>query len=287
VDVSAKVFEGVGEWDVEFVVVTEDEVLGRFFISIRRHATSRDEEGFSFRISLVGAIGVEVVRSKPAVSELSTLSTPPQLNIRSLLIVYHTCIDFVSKMTVQYTDPFRPAWQTPWLRMMLQWKGSIFQFLWIEFTVAVSVYALVLTIWYLALRVVQDGDLPPEKEAVFEAFGFVNCRFQAAISLMLGFYTSTIYNRWWKVRDVEGVVVIGRVNDLAVQIAALVQDAPMGDSPAADESTPRNVSEDLLPATNENMNNDVHKSIGSLSGNTLSMGKFHTRTRTMKVCEKS
>lgn len=92
---------------------------------------------------------------------------------------------------VKYTDPFGPAWQMPWLRMMLQWKGSIFQFLWIEFTVAVSIYALVLTVMYLALRNVQD--LQPEKEVHLKFFGFVTGRFQAAISLMLGFYTSTTY----------------------------------------------------------------------------------------------
>ena len=40
---------------------------------------------------------------------------------------------------------------------------------------------------------------------------------------MLGFYTSTLYARWWKIRDIEGVV-IGRINDLAPQIAALVRD---------------------------------------------------------------
>jgi predicted membrane chloride channel (bestrophin family) len=106
--------------------------------------------------------------------------------------------------------------------MMLQWKGSIFQFLWIEFTVAVSVYALVLTVMVFGFeRRARWRPAARKRGGLLKLFGFVTGRFQAAISLMLGFYTSTTYTRWWEVRAVEGVV-IGRVNDLAAQIAALV-----------------------------------------------------------------
>lgn len=148
-------------------------------------------------------------------------------------------------MTVHYTDPFGPPWKVPWLKMMSQWQGSIFQFIWVEFVIAMSLFAIVLSLWYVSLKD-SPADVTPEQEAVFQTLGFVTSRFQAAISLMLGFYTSTLYTRWWKVRDVEGVV-IGRINDLAVQIAALVRDRPMGDTKGDNEGImSRKVSEDSL-----------------------------------------
>jgi len=151
----------------------------------------------------------------------------------------------------------------------MQWEGGVFQFLWMEWITAISLYALVLLVWYMMLKDVNDG-LTPEKEAFFQALGFVTGRFQAALSLMLGFYTSTIYNRWWKVRDIEGVV-IGRINDLAVQIAALVRDQPMGDSKEGGEQMKRIVSNASLAAAktsvlNADESNELDRSIGSLEG---------------------
>lgn len=108
---------------------------------------------------------------------------------------------------------------------MTQWEGSVFQFIWIQYLVAISLYTLVLTAWYVGLRDA-DGELRLNKN-LMEEISLITSRFQAAISLMLGFYTSALFNRWWQVRTLEGVV-IGRINDLSVQIAALVRDKPIG-----------------------------------------------------------
>jgi predicted membrane chloride channel (bestrophin family) len=75
--------------------------------------------------------------------------------------------------------------------------------------------------WFLTLR----RDVKVSEELLSHVFYLrvIIARFQAALSLMLGFYTSTIYGRWWAIRDVEGVV-IGRINDLAPHIAGLIRD---------------------------------------------------------------
>jgi hypothetical protein len=37
-------------------------------------------------------------------------------------------------------------------------------------------------------------------ELLSNALDYVTQRFQAAIGMMLGFYTITLYNRWWSLR---------------------------------------------------------------------------------------
>jgi hypothetical protein len=101
-------------------------------------------------------------------------------------------------------------------------QPSISQTLWIELIFATFACSIFLLIWFLMLR-----DVKVSEELVSHVFNLrvIIARFQAALSLMLGFYTSTIYGRWWAIRDVEGVV-IGRINDLAPQIAGLIRDNP-------------------------------------------------------------
>lgn len=128
-------------------------------------------------------------------------------------------------MTQLYADPFGPVWKFQKFKLFTQWKGSIFQFFWLEWLLATAGIAVVLTIYYLAL-LGKNVDHPlrgPYGMVLATIIDYIDGRFQAAIGLMLGFYTSTLCTRWWNLRDKEGMA-IGRINDIAVQIAAHIRD---------------------------------------------------------------
>lgn len=142
-------------------------------------------------------------------------------------------------MTQLYPDPFGAPWRLPWLRMMLQWKGGILQIFLLEWLCAITVCALVILAVYLAWK-----DNPPDLTvshniySLIEATTFVARRFQAAIALMLGFYSMQNFNRWREVRNVEGNAM-GNINDLALQIAwRLRGERSAADSKARPETSP-------------------------------------------------
>uniref|UniRef100_A0A7S2I0S7 Bestrophin homolog n=1 Tax=Helicotheca tamesis TaxID=374047 RepID=A0A7S2I0S7_9STRA len=149
-------------------------------------------------------------------------------------------------MTKLYTDPFGPPWRLQWLRLLFNWGGSIFQFFWIEWLVATTLCFAYILIWYSMWDGKTFEEISDSTQAFLSAVNYITSRFQAALSLMLGFYTSTHYGRWWKVRDIEGVV-IGRINDLAVQIAGFIRDNPPSNNAPPLEGQAKNASikEDL------------------------------------------
>lgn len=132
-----------------------------------------------------------------------------------------------SKMTQQYVDPFGAPWSFAWIRLLCQWRGGIFQMLWVEWLIAVSVCALALTGVYLGWKDDQDG-LRPSIQSLYEAVTFVARRFQAAIALMLGFYTMQAFNRWREARNIEGDAM-GAINNLALQISGRIRDNVLDD----------------------------------------------------------
>jgi len=113
-------------------------------------------------------------------------------------------------MTVQYNDPFGPPWKLPALRLILQWNGGILQYLGMEMFVAVSAAVLFMALWlnrflaYDNLAVFLDRNV-----ILIYALDYITQRFQAALGMMLGFYTTIMYNRWWRVRNVENDVMSG------------------------------------------------------------------------------
>lgn len=95
--------------------------------------------------------------------------------------------------------------------------------LWVEWCIAVSVCALSLTAVYFALVGDEDAIIPQNVKSLTEAVTFVARRFQAAIALMLGFYTMQAFNRWKEARIIS-VNAMGTINDLALQIAWRIRD---------------------------------------------------------------
>jgi len=92
--------------------------------------------------------------------------------------------------------------------------------IWMEWMIAVAVCALSLTAAYYAWK---DKDTVSSSVAsLTEATMFVARRFQAAIALMLGFYTIQAFTRWREARTIAGNAM-GTINDLALQIALRIR----------------------------------------------------------------
>jgi len=139
--------------------------------------------------------------------------------MRSLLALLSTR----TTMTVQYTDPFGPAWRFQWLQLIFTWHGSIFQSFWLELFIAVATSAVALSIVYVTTRDREVGNWPDGLEHLAEVVAFIGRRFQAALAMMLGFYTSTMYGRWTAVRNKEGEA-LRKINDIALRIAWKVKE---------------------------------------------------------------
>ena len=104
-------------------------------------------------------------------------------------------------MTVRYPDPFGPLWRFNYVRVLLQWSGSIFQYLIWEWFIVVGAAAASITVWIYVFDYSKDlQSWRQNTELLRHAIDYITVRFQAAISLMLGFYTMTLFNRWWAVR---------------------------------------------------------------------------------------
>lgn len=119
-------------------------------------------------------------------------------------------------MTQLYVDPFAAPWRFAWIRLLLQWRGGIFQMLWLEWVIALAICAAALTGLYFGWEGVDS--VSQSVQSLNEAVTFVARRFQAAIALMLGFYTMQAFNRWREARKIEGDVM-GTINDLSLQIS--------------------------------------------------------------------
>jgi hypothetical protein len=115
-----------------------------------------------------------------------------------------------------YPDPFGPQWRFPWVRHIMTWEGGIFQMFWIEWLAAITLCSVVVTIAYFALK--DNDEVSNYVRSLADMAVFVARRFQAAISLMLGFYMIQNLNRWTNVRNVERNTM-GTVNDLALRIS--------------------------------------------------------------------
>ena len=92
----------------------------------------------------------------------------------------------------------------------------------LEWLANVAMCALVVTAVYYAWQDNASG-VSPNIESLTEASTYVARRFQAAIALMLGFYSVQNFARWREVRNVEGDAM-GTINDLALQIAWRLRD---------------------------------------------------------------
>lgn len=104
-------------------------------------------------------------------------------------------------MTIQYVDPF--GFQ--WVRLLFLWKGGIFQVMWPELLIAISIITISLGIAYAVTQNYPDDWIFPSYiRSLAGTLAFVSSRFQAAIGLMLGFYTTTCYGRRSKVLQKEG-----------------------------------------------------------------------------------
>jgi hypothetical protein len=70
---------------------------------------------------------------------------------------------------------------------MLEWHGGILQMLWMEWLLAILLCTCALIGVYFGWQ--NEYSLSPSVQSLHEAVTFVARRFQAAIALMLGFYT--------------------------------------------------------------------------------------------------
>mmetsp|Transcript_26062 Transcript_26062/g.42364 ORF Transcript_26062/g.42364 Transcript_26062/m.42364 type:complete len:292 (+) Transcript_26062:278-1153(+) len=105
-------------------------------------------------------------------------------------------------MTIQYVDPFG---NFRFLRLMFLWRGGIFQVMWLELLVALSLVTATIGIAYAATQdKPEDWIFPAHIRSLSGVLAFVATRFQAAIGLMLGFYTATCFGRFTKVQQMEG-----------------------------------------------------------------------------------
>lgn len=136
-------------------------------------------------------------------------------------------------MTITYTDPFGPPWRFHWQRMVWTWRGGIVQAIWVEWLLATLASALVMWIWLASFESYNNiSEWQARTEILSYALGFVTTRFQAALGLMLGFYTGTLYSRWWRVRNLENEV-INAIKDTSIHVSALVYDSTRkGNNPA-------------------------------------------------------
>ena len=128
-----------------------------------------------------------------------------------------------------YPDPFGPPWKFQWVRTLCAWEGGIFQLFWIEWLCATAICALCLTITFFALRDNNATEIPDTVVSLAEACDFVANRFQAALGLMLGFFTVQCFARWREVRNTANGV-FRTINNLALQIAWNLPDAILLDA---------------------------------------------------------
>lgn len=110
--------------------------------------------------------------------------------------------------------------------------------LWIEWLLAVALCAVCLVAVYYTGQ--EQETLSPSIRSLTDAVMFVARRFQAAIALMLGFYTMQSFNRWREVRNTAGNAM-GTLNDLALQIAWRIQERENDEN---DEKDPEEESDD-------------------------------------------
>lgn len=99
-------------------------------------------------------------------------------------------------MTVHYADPGAVNSFFSVRLILGRWKGSIFEIIWIEWTVYMVLAIIVLTAYYLAWRGKSVDDVLPGAAEILGEFSQLLTRFQAAIGLMLGFYARC---KWQKV----------------------------------------------------------------------------------------
>jgi len=109
------------------------------------------------------------------------------------------------------------------------------QFFWVELIFASLTTTFAIAIYYFVAKGTPTADLKDSSQSLTVITEYLSSRFQSAISLMLGFYTSILYTRWWEIRVLEGVV-IGRINDIAPQIAAFIRDGPLYEKEKSDEA---------------------------------------------------
>jgi predicted membrane chloride channel (bestrophin family) len=129
-------------------------------------------------------------------------------------------------MTQHYTDPFNAPWRFAWIRLMLEWHGGILQMLWMEWLLAILLCTCALIGVYFGWP--NEYSLSPSVQSLHEAVTFVARRFQAAIALMLGFYTMQVFNRWREARAIEGNAM-GTINDIALQLAWRIKHTPINE----------------------------------------------------------
>jgi len=128
------------------------------------------------------------------------------------------------KMTVKYVDPFSPGLTFNWTRVIFLGKrGGLLHIISKELLLSTALCAAGVTIIYVATTNGPERDVSDIVLGFEDAVSYVATRFQAALSLMLGFYSTTLYNRWWTVREKEAVVM-GRIHDISVQISGLIRD---------------------------------------------------------------
>lgn len=148
-------------------------------------------------------------------------------------------------MTVQYVDPFG---RFRWIRLMFLWRGGIFQVMWIELLTAISIATIALCIAYAATQnKPEDWIFPAHLCSLSGILEFVANRFQAAIGLMLGFYTATCYGRWTKVQQKEGDVQ-RIINKASLRILYKTKEGSGNDGLTSDEI--RNIRTELVRLLN-------------------------------------
>jgi hypothetical protein len=87
---------------------------------------------------------------------------------------------------------------------------------WIIVTLAAAGFCAFVIYWFDTYQDLHSWR--QDTELLAHALDYVTQRFQAAISLMLGFYTITLYNRWWSVRG-KMQSVSSSIKDIALQLA--------------------------------------------------------------------
>lgn len=125
-------------------------------------------------------------------------------------------------MSKLYQDPFGPAWRLNWLRLIFTWDASIFQIFWIEWVTVVILVSICLVALYHATKDANHDDLDAEVETLIFMLTFLSDRFQTAIGLMLGFYTGTMFGRWWSVRMMEGSVQ-GAIANISMAVPTMIR----------------------------------------------------------------
>ena len=145
-----------------------------------------------------------------------------------------------------YQDPFcgSQPWKLNWLRMILTWKGgSVWSFFLLEWLAAIAFCALLTTILYISRRDLEESVRQSLTRGLTDAVVFLARRFQAAMALMLGFYTIQCFGRWTTARNLQGVVM-GKLRDLSFQVAWRLLPRQRGSSGSEEK-----VTEDNIPKT--------------------------------------